>query len=46
VPKPEALELPEAAELAQLGRETARTGVFEAERADRLARRLFGMSEA
>ena len=46
VPKPEALELPEAAELAQLGREAARTGVFDAERADRLARRLFGMSEA
>jgi hypothetical protein len=46
VPRPEALALPEAAELAAVGREAAATGVFDAPRADRLARVLFGMAKA
>jgi hypothetical protein len=46
VPRPETLERPEAGELAALGRAAAATGAFDAVRADRLARVLFGMPAA
>jgi hypothetical protein len=45
LPKVESLGRPEAVELAALGR-SARTRTFEVERADQLARVLFGLADA
>lgn len=43
LPPPEALDAPEAVELARLGRAAARGADFPEEVADRLARKLFGL---